>query len=103
MKNEAKELGQLFENNFDCYADVDREQSCLPNWYKDENTMAMTKEKFIEVVSELCKGKPDSDNTSKLNIDGVNILAKFSKKISQQSDCPAEFTDIVNKEFWNLI
>lgn len=35
-----EELAQLFENNFDCYADAE-----------DLNTMAMTKEKFIQVVS----------------------------------------------------
>jgi hypothetical protein len=47
------DLSTIFENNFDCYADVDRKHSCLPNWYKDENTMAMTKEKFIEVVNDI--------------------------------------------------
>lgn len=31
----AEELGQIFENNFDCYADVDKNKSCLPNWYDD--------------------------------------------------------------------
>ena len=30
-------------------------------------------------------------------------LANFCKKISKQEDCPAEFQEIVNKEFWNLI
>lgn len=30
-------------------------------------------------------------------------LADFCKKISQQKDCPPEYIDIVNKEFWNLI
>jgi len=38
-----------------------------------------------------------------LNLADVNNLAKFCKQISQQEDCPAEFVDIVNKEFWNLI
>jgi hypothetical protein len=38
-----------------------------------------------------------------LNLADVNNLAKFCKEISQQEDCPAEFVDIVNKEFWNLI
>ena len=32
-----------------------------------------------------------------------NILADFCKKISKQEDCPAEFVDLVNKEFWKLI
>ena len=37
------------------------------------------------------------------NLHAVNNLAEFCKNISQQEDCPAEFIDIVNKEFWNLI
>ena len=52
---------------------------------------------------DLWDGMDDADADSKLNIDGVNILAKFSKEIAKQSDCPSEFLDIVNKEFWNLI
>lgn len=38
-----------------------------------------------------------------LIISDVNNLAKFCEKISQQEDCPPEFTEIVNKEFWKLI
>lgn len=30
-------------------------------------------------------------------------LANFCKKVSKQEDCPVEFQEIVNKEFWNLI
>lgn len=30
-------------------------------------------------------------------------LADFCKKVSNQKDCPEEFQEIVNKEFWNLI
>ena len=30
-------------------------------------------------------------------------LAKLSKWAVSQKDCPSEFQDIVNKEFWNLI
>lgn len=33
----------------------------------------------------------------------VKNLAKFCKKIAKQKDCPPEFIEIVNKEFWNLI
>ncbi len=33
----------------------------------------------------------------------VDVLADFCKKISKQKDCPKEFIEIVNKEFWNLI
>ena len=32
-----------------------------------------------------------------------DILKGFCEKISKQSDCPSEFIDIVNKEFWNLL
>jgi len=31
------------------------------------------------------------------------ILIDFCKKIAKQKDCPSEFIDIVNQEFWNLI
>ena len=37
------------------------------------------------------------------NIPRVSNLAKFCEKISKQEDCPPEFIEIVNKEFWNLI
>ena len=30
-------------------------------------------------------------------------LSNFCKEISKQENCPQEFQDIVNKEFWNLI
>jgi hypothetical protein len=46
-----------------------------------------------------CKGH----KTEQLNTSHVNNLAKFSQKIAKQSDCPPEFIEIVNKEFWNLI
>lgn len=32
-----------------------------------------------------------------------DVLADFCKKISEQVDSPAEFQEIVNKEFWNLL
>jgi hypothetical protein len=36
-------------------------------------------------------------------IPDVSNLAKFCQKIAKQEDCPPEFIEIVNKEFWNLI
>jgi len=56
------ELESLFENNFDCYADT-----CLT----DENgnltegvvIQAMTKNKFIEVVTELLQGVHSTTTT----------------------------------------
>lgn len=56
MENK-KELEQLFDNNFDCYANVDKNQSCLPNWYNDEETPAMTKETFVKLMSNPNKYK----------------------------------------------
>ncbi len=42
------DLGQEFENNFDCYADMEKDT------FKPIDThLAMTKVKFIEVVSKL--------------------------------------------------
>lgn len=32
-----------------------------------------------------------------------DIISEFCKKIIQKKDCPSEFIEIVNKEFWNLI
>lgn len=42
-------------------------------------------------------------HNKKLKISDDRTLAKFSLKIAKQEDCPPEFLDIVNKEFWNLI
>jgi len=36
-------------------------------------------------------------------MDKRKILENFSKEVSKQTDCPKEFIDIVEKEFWNLI
>lgn len=38
-----------------------------------------------------------------LTIPDVSNLAKFCQKIAKQEDCPPEFIEIVDKEFWNLI
>jgi hypothetical protein len=38
-----------------------------------------------------------------LKLQRVSNLAKFCQKIAKQKDCPPEFIEIVNKEFWNLI
>ena len=47
--------------------------------------------------------KVDAGENVVLNIQHVSNLAKFCKKIAKQEDCPPEFIEIVNKEFWNLI
>ena len=64
------------------------------------------KERLIEKLDKLLKkseGKPETTSENSLPKHAVNNLAEFCKNISQQEDCPAEFIDIVNKEFWNLI
>jgi len=45
----------------------------------------------------------DTGDNEALNIQCVSSLAKFCQKIAKQEDCPPEFIEIVNKEFWNLI
>lgn len=42
-------------------------------------------------------------NDSGLHLQHASNLAKFCQKIAKQEDCPPEFIEIVNKEFWNLI
>ncbi len=49
------ELSQIFENKFDCYADM----------LDDSVVLAMTKETFVKVVSNIlsdCERQPVSDN-----------------------------------------
>lgn len=66
----------------------------------------ITGEAYNEIIEDAKKGiaraKSRNENSG-LTIPCVSNLAKFAKKISQQKDCPSEFVDIVNKEFWNLI
>ena len=45
----------------------------------------------------------ENSDSKALHIADVSKLAKFSQKIDKQEDCHAEFVEIVNKEFWNLI
>jgi hypothetical protein len=61
------ELGQLFENNFDCYTEVLTESG----GFKEE--MAMTKEKFIEVVSNYLKEVEDV--TSEGNTNQASVVS----------------------------
>lgn len=55
---EKKEIEQLFENNCDCYADTREE--CLdtepPTIIEGEVVMAMTKDKFVEVLGKVVLG-----------------------------------------------
>ena len=49
------DIGQIFENNFDCYADTwqDNNDTIPPTMVEGDVIMAMTKEAFIKVVKEL--------------------------------------------------
>ena len=73
--------------------------------------------KNINVI-QCCMGETELDEDVSVNIQHKSLgkfklvkkqdseteqLANFCKKISKQEDCPAEFQEIVNKEFWNLI
>lgn len=46
MSEEEKILGQLFENNFNCYTSFETDRNTIGS------AMAMTKDKFIKVVSK---------------------------------------------------
>lgn len=102
MKNEAlEELIKKYEARI-----YDLEKSMKYKIFGNDwiamREQATTLEKVIVDLKE-CEGKPDSDTSGGLHLADVGNLAKFCKEISQQEDCPAEFIDIVNKEFWNLI
>ena len=49
------DIGQIFENNFDCYADTwqDNNDTIPPTMVEGDVVMAMTKEAFIKVFKEL--------------------------------------------------
>ena len=49
------DIGQIFENNFDCYADTwqDNNDTIPPTMVEGGVVMAMTKEAFIKAVKEL--------------------------------------------------
>jgi len=52
----AKDLGQLFENNSNCYADMGH----------DDGPAAMTEDKFIEVVTRLFERHLEKDSAELL-------------------------------------
>lgn len=45
METLEKQLSQLFDNNFDCYTDIEYEITSTAD-------MAMTKDRFIDVVTK---------------------------------------------------
>jgi len=72
--------------------------------YHDDKVMGTAFETVqLKIESLMSNGNNATLESAKCNKHDVSNLSKFCKQISQQKDCPAEFVDIVNKEFWNLI
>ena len=80
-----KQNGELYTINYD-----------LSFTKADSKYEIVSERQTITEVKNKAETKP-------LIIADVNNLAKFSKMIANQKNCPPEFADIVNKEFWNLI
>jgi hypothetical protein len=69
--------------------------------------------RLLKWDEELCNTKPNrvkkeeiKSNKPKLvtfKDEDIKILAEFCEKISRQENCPAEFNEIVNKKFWEII
>lgn len=80
MAKIKQDLGQLFENNSNCYA----------NTTDNSVVMAMDKEQFVKIVSDLlteCVLAECSDENSNCNIQNVNasyyaVSLAFQKQIS---------------------
>jgi len=52
------------------------------------------------------KNKKDKDNNVKNKkklLEKNKIIIDFYKKVSKQKNCPVEYVDILNDNFWNLI
>lgn len=61
---------------------------------------------LLEEISISSKAKDNAIDDLKKEIRRIanhDVLANFCEKISKQEDCPAEFIELVNKEFWNLV
>ena len=57
----------------------------------------------LQLLAEQYAKEYHESEVKKLRLQNVSNLAKFCEKISKQEDCPPEFIELVNKEFWNLI
>ena len=71
-----------------------------------EETEEVVQEEIVLEVDEFAEYKVKNCNApavSKCESIEREALAKLSKWAVSQKDCPSEFQDIVNKEFWNLI
>lgn len=76
LKNiEKNDLGQIFDNNFDCYADTwqDNNNTTPPTMVEGDVVMAMTKEQFVKVVNSIldqnqpCQRANRTDNNRCIN------------------------------------
>jgi len=77
-------LSQLFENNFDCYADTKQ-----PNCDGDV-IMAMTKEKFVEVVAEFLdkeKATVETTKQSKVHCMSCEKIVEYSTGVFTCHEC----------------
>lgn len=85
--------------------DITKAEKLLEKFAR-KNMIEWNQESFKRTHSKLHKSIIEAINEA-LTIPAVvgrsEQLANFCKKISKQEDCPAEFQEIVNKEFWNLI
>jgi len=106
MKTVLQEIIQwTIENAFNVEAqdgttyiviDYEEMRTKFDEWLEKERKQIANCDKFKQHVSvSLAANEAESDN--------IKLLSEFREKISQQKDCPPEFIDIVNKEFWNLI
>ena len=94
--NYVNSLGECFYYGDDI-SYIDKETLKIYNRTMSEGYSYKDSKMITEIMTKESAEKWIEDNKPE------NILADFCKKISQQEDCPTEFVDIVNKEFWNLI
>lgn len=95
-----EELAKWLHDNYEAVAKEQKwntQQSCKVEF---DTLPDANKRTMIEVADRLL-----NFNLLRLHfvVGRSEQLANFCKKISKQEDCPAEFQEIVNKEFWNLI
>jgi hypothetical protein len=95
-KEKIIDLEQLFENNSDCYADtwIDDHDTVPPVMVEGKVIVAMTKEKFIEVIAPHINRDQLSESFLK-SIDGID------KALNRAPDWLDEETRKKAKDTWN--
>jgi hypothetical protein len=84
MAKIKQNLEQLFENNFDCYAEYDKNGAEMPECFADKAAMAMTKEKFVELASNLLaerKGNHANSKPANCAIFDVSVAYELLKEV----------------------